>query len=59
MLDYARLDLEFDIKPAYQLLLQEADERLFSGQLANDRSLYMNDQQGSTGSNLIGVRRSV
>ena len=29
MLDYARLDLEFDIKPAYQLLLQEADERLF------------------------------
>ena len=29
MLDYARLDLEFDIKPSYQLLLQEADARLF------------------------------
>ena len=29
MLDYARLDLEIDIKPSYQLLLQEADARLF------------------------------
>eukprot|EP00353_Schmidingerella_taraikaensis_P006493 CAMPEP_0185583920 /NCGR_PEP_ID=MMETSP0434-20130131/28783_1 /TAXON_ID=626734 ORGANISM="Favella taraikaensis, Strain Fe Narragansett Bay" /NCGR_SAMPLE_ID=MMETSP0434 /ASSEMBLY_ACC=CAM_ASM_000379 /LENGTH=229 /DNA_ID=CAMNT_0028203333 /DNA_START=1181 /DNA_END=1870 /DNA_ORIENTATION=- len=38
ILDHARLDLDFDIKPSYLMLLKEADRVIFAGQLAQDRS---------------------